>query len=132
VREIRLLRAMWRELETELRNFLNGHEGGNAGYGQGNSYGFTRQLSTLPGRCRRMCETEPRQRLRLLLINHISNQVNLTRLVKKKRFDDFTRTVALKMALNTWCLQIDRQSAQNGETYKEGVVLGKHNVDGTG
>jgi hypothetical protein len=49
VREIRLLRAMWRALETDLRNFLNGHEGGNAGYSQGRSYGFTRQRSTLPG-----------------------------------------------------------------------------------
>ena len=48
MREIRTLRAMWRALETELRNFLNGHEGGNAGYGQGSPYGFTRQRSTLP------------------------------------------------------------------------------------
>jgi hypothetical protein len=49
VREIRMLRAMWRALETKSRNFLNGHEGGNAGYGQERSYGFTRQRSTLPG-----------------------------------------------------------------------------------
>jgi hypothetical protein len=49
VREIRLLRAMWRALETESRNLLTGHEGGNAGYSQGSSYGFTRQRSTLPG-----------------------------------------------------------------------------------
>ena len=28
MREIRTLRAMWRELETELRNLLNGHAGG--------------------------------------------------------------------------------------------------------
>jgi len=48
VREIRLLRAMRRALETESRSFLNGHEGGNAGYSQGTSYGFTRQRSTLP------------------------------------------------------------------------------------
>jgi hypothetical protein len=48
VREIRMLRAMWRALETESRSFLNGHEGGNAGYSQGTSYGFTRQRSTLP------------------------------------------------------------------------------------
>jgi hypothetical protein len=48
VREIRLLRAMWRALETESRNLLTGHEGGNAGYSQGSSYGFTRQRSTLP------------------------------------------------------------------------------------
>ena len=27
VREIRTLRAKWRELETELRTLLNGHEG---------------------------------------------------------------------------------------------------------
>ena len=34
MREIRTLHAMWRELETELRTLLNGHEGGNPGYGQ--------------------------------------------------------------------------------------------------
>ena len=33
--QIRMLRAMWRELETELRNDLYGHEGGNPGYRQG-------------------------------------------------------------------------------------------------
>jgi hypothetical protein len=32
VREIRTLRAMWRSLETGLRQFLNGHEEGNLGY----------------------------------------------------------------------------------------------------
>jgi len=48
VREIRMLRAMWRVLETELRKLLTGHEGGNAGHTQGPSYGFTRQRSTLP------------------------------------------------------------------------------------
>jgi hypothetical protein len=32
VREIRTLRAMWRALETELRQLLNGHAGGNLGY----------------------------------------------------------------------------------------------------
>ena len=31
-REIRTLRAMWRALETEPRQFLNGHEEGNLGY----------------------------------------------------------------------------------------------------
>src|SRR6516164_5994331 len=46
-----MLRAMWRALETESRSFLNGHEGGNAGYSQGTSYGFTRQRSTLPPNC---------------------------------------------------------------------------------
>ena len=35
VREIRMLRAMWRELETGPRWALLGHEGGNPGYGQG-------------------------------------------------------------------------------------------------
>jgi len=34
VREIRMLRARRRELETELRTRLNGHAGGNPGYGQ--------------------------------------------------------------------------------------------------
>jgi hypothetical protein len=32
VREIRTLRAMWRALETGLRQFLNGHDEGNLGY----------------------------------------------------------------------------------------------------
>jgi hypothetical protein len=31
VREIRTLRAMWRALETEPRQILNGHEEGNLG-----------------------------------------------------------------------------------------------------
>jgi hypothetical protein len=49
VREIRMLRAMWRALETGLRNLLTGHEGGNAGNRQGASFGSPRQCSTLPG-----------------------------------------------------------------------------------
>src|SRR6516165_4841873 len=44
-----MLRAMRRELETALRILLTGHEGGNPGYSQGESYGLPRQLSTLPG-----------------------------------------------------------------------------------
>jgi hypothetical protein len=32
VREIRTLRAMWRALETEPRQVLNGHEEGNLGH----------------------------------------------------------------------------------------------------
>ena len=32
MREIRTLRAMWRALETGLRQLLNGHEEGNLGY----------------------------------------------------------------------------------------------------
>lgn len=40
-REIRPLRVMWRELETALRRFLLGHEGGNSGYGQGIAYRVT-------------------------------------------------------------------------------------------
>ncbi len=35
VREIRMLRLMWRELETGSRTSLAGHEGGNPGYRQG-------------------------------------------------------------------------------------------------
>jgi hypothetical protein len=50
VREIRMLRARWRGLETGPRNTLHGHEGGNPGYGQGHSYGLPRQSSTLPRR----------------------------------------------------------------------------------
>jgi hypothetical protein len=48
VRQIRMLRAMRRELETGLRQRLHGHEGGNPGYGQGAAYGYPRQFSTLP------------------------------------------------------------------------------------
>src|SRR4029450_10780749 len=50
VREIRMLRAMRRELETEPRRLLNGHAGGNPGHSQGGSYGPPRQFPTLPGR----------------------------------------------------------------------------------
>ena len=49
MREIRMLRAMWRELETGLRRLLNGHEGGNPGHSQGAAYGLPRQFPTLPG-----------------------------------------------------------------------------------
>jgi hypothetical protein len=49
VRETRMLRAMRRALETGLRQLLTGHDGGNAGYRQGVSYGLPRQCSTLPG-----------------------------------------------------------------------------------
>jgi hypothetical protein len=48
VQEICPLRAMWRVLETGLRQLLNGHEGGNAGYSQGVSYGLGRLRPTLP------------------------------------------------------------------------------------
>ena len=37
VREIRMLRAVWRELETALRMTLAGHERGNPGHRQGPS-----------------------------------------------------------------------------------------------
>ena len=48
MREIRTLRAMRRELETEPRRVLFGHEGGNPGHSQGRSYGPPRQFPTLP------------------------------------------------------------------------------------
>ena len=48
MREIRMLRAMRRELETGLRQLLRGHAGGNARYGQGAAYELPRQFSTLP------------------------------------------------------------------------------------
>ena len=35
MREIRMLRVMWRGLETELRSGLHGHERGNPGHRQG-------------------------------------------------------------------------------------------------
>ena len=49
MQEIRMLRAMRRVLETGLRKLLTGHEGGNAEYRQGVSFGLPRQRSTLPG-----------------------------------------------------------------------------------
>ena len=49
VRQIRMLRAMWRELETGLRSLLIGHEEGNLGHSQGAAYGLPRQFPTLPG-----------------------------------------------------------------------------------
>ena len=49
MRQIRMLRAMWRELETGLRTLLIGHEGGNLGHSQGAAYGLPRQFPTLPG-----------------------------------------------------------------------------------
>jgi len=49
VRQIRMLRAMRRELETGLRCLLHGHAGGNPGHGQGAAYGLPRQFPTLPG-----------------------------------------------------------------------------------
>lgn len=48
MREIRTLRATRRGLETESRITLPGHEGGNPGDRQGESYGPPRQSSTLP------------------------------------------------------------------------------------
>ncbi len=41
MREIRMLRVMWRELETGSRSSLAGHEGGNPGYRQGTFYRVT-------------------------------------------------------------------------------------------
>ncbi len=41
MREIRMLRVMWRELETGSRPSLAGHEGGNPGYRQGLFYRVT-------------------------------------------------------------------------------------------
>jgi hypothetical protein len=49
VRQIRMLRARRRELETRLRHLLHGHAGGNPGDGQGAAYGLPRQFPTLPG-----------------------------------------------------------------------------------
>jgi hypothetical protein len=46
VRQIRMLRARRRELETGLRRLPHGHEGGNSGYGQGAAYGLPRQFPT--------------------------------------------------------------------------------------
>ena len=47
MRQIRMLRAMWRELETGLRTLLLGHEEGNLGHSQGVAYELPRQLPTL-------------------------------------------------------------------------------------
>ena len=48
VRQIRMLRAMRRELETGLRRLLHGYAGGNPRHGQGVAYGLPRQFPTLP------------------------------------------------------------------------------------
>ncbi len=48
MREIRMLRATWRGLETESRTTLLGHEERKLGYRQGKTYGLPRQSSTLP------------------------------------------------------------------------------------
>ena len=48
VREIRMLRAMRRVLETESRSTLCGHEGGTPDTAKGWTYGPPRQRSTLP------------------------------------------------------------------------------------
>ena len=45
MREIRTLRARWRELETEPRTLLNGHEGRNLGYSQA---GVLRAIAPVP------------------------------------------------------------------------------------
>jgi hypothetical protein len=49
VRQIRMLRARRRELETGLRPLLHGHAGGNPGHSQGAAYELPRQFPTLPG-----------------------------------------------------------------------------------
>jgi hypothetical protein len=49
VRQIRMLRAMRRALETGLRPLPNGHAGGNPGHSQGAAYELPRQFPTLPG-----------------------------------------------------------------------------------
>ena len=48
MRQIRMLRAMRRELETGLRRLLHGHAGGNPGHSQGVAYELPRQFPTLP------------------------------------------------------------------------------------
>jgi hypothetical protein len=74
VREIRMLRAMWRALETGLRNLLTGHEGGNAGHRQGVSFESPRQCSTLPGSDAKLGAGDLRYRLwRLHNIAHVKN-----------------------------------------------------------
>jgi hypothetical protein len=57
-----MLRWMWRELETGLRNTLNGHEEGNLGYSQGYSLRVTAPVldptcESLAGRFRRATRT---------------------------------------------------------------------------
>ena len=51
MRSIRMLRAMRRELKTELRTLLLGHEGRNPGHGQGDASGS--RASSRPYRDRR-------------------------------------------------------------------------------
>ena len=63
MRQIRMLRAMRRELETGLRQLLPGHEGGNLGYSQGAAYGLPRQFPTLPRTPRTLRDSKPWRRL---------------------------------------------------------------------
>ena len=62
VRQIRMLRARRRELETGLRPLLHGHEGGNPGHSQGAAYGLPRQFPTLASDVsRRSCGCKSRR-----------------------------------------------------------------------
>ena len=49
MREIRMLRAMRRALETGLRELLTRHEGGNAGHRQAVSFGLPPSARPAPG-----------------------------------------------------------------------------------
>jgi hypothetical protein len=51
VREIRMLRSMWRGLETESRLGLHGHERGNPGYGQDHDLRTTAPALDPTSRC---------------------------------------------------------------------------------
>ena len=71
-----MLRAMRRGLETELRQLLHGHEGGNPGHSQGAAYGLPRQFPTLPAG-EPICEWQQhqsRQHVRILQQPQVTSQ----------------------------------------------------------
>ena len=62
MREIRMLRLMWRGLETESRSGLHGHEGGNPGHGQEPTYWATAPVLDPTGEQSRLALTLPSAR----------------------------------------------------------------------
>ena len=90
VRQIRMLRAMRRELETGLRRLLHGHEGGNPGHSQGAAYGLPRQFPTLPGSPQNDCSRRnPRmERHRTSLIRSTEGRTTILTMFLDLRADD--------------------------------------------
>jgi hypothetical protein len=75
VREIRTLRAMWRALETGLRQLLNGHEEGNLGYKPRRSLRAAAPVLD-PTRC--LIATKPDGCLKLSSVQVVVTDITLT------------------------------------------------------